>query len=133
MKIVLDTNVLMSGIFFTGPPYRILDAWRKGTIQIVLSSEIIREYLRVSDELSGKYPAIDVQPIMELLVKNSEVIEAEGLPKQVCDDPDDDKFLAAAISGVAKIIVSGDRHLLKVSAYQSIIVLRPKAFVDRYL
>lgn len=52
MKIVLDTNVLISGIFFTGPPYQILKAWRDRKFQIILSAEILFEYRRVAEELS---------------------------------------------------------------------------------
>ena len=52
MKIVLDTNVLVSGIFFSGPPYEILKAWRDGRIGLVISTEILTEYQRVADELA---------------------------------------------------------------------------------
>jgi predicted nucleic acid-binding protein len=51
----------------------------------------------------------------------------------VCEDPDDDKFLACAIAGKSKIIISGDTHLLKVSGYEGIKVLRPRKFFDEYL
>jgi putative PIN family toxin of toxin-antitoxin system len=44
VRVVLDTNVFISGIFFAGPPYRILEAWRDGTIQLVVSQEILEEY-----------------------------------------------------------------------------------------
>ena len=133
MKIVVDTNVLVSGIFFTGPPHRILQAWKDGKLQIVLSADIIDEYLRVSEALSGKFAGVDAQPILELLIKKAEIVQPKRLPEPVCDDPDDDKFLAAAISSGAKIIISADRHLLTVSGYQSISVLRPKTFEERYL
>ena len=133
MKIVLDTNVLVSGIFFTGPPYRILDAWRRGTVQIVLSGEILDEYNRVLDELSSKFEGIDVHPVLELLLKASEIVEGEALARPVFDDPDDDKFIAAALSGGVDIIISGDKHLLKISGYSGITVFRPRAFVERYL
>ncbi|MCF8079818.1 MAG: putative toxin-antitoxin system toxin component, PIN family [Desulfobacterales bacterium] len=133
MKIILDTNVLVSGIFFTGPPHLILEAWRRGVFQIILSGDIILEYLRVSDELAQRFSGLDVQPILELLIGRSDIVDPEPLPGPICDDPDDDKFFAAALSSGAKIIVSGDRHLLKVSGYRSITVLRPKAFADRYL
>ena len=55
------------------------------------------------------------------------------LEGQVCADPDDDKFLACALASGARIIVSGDKHLVDVSGYRGIEVLRPRAFVDRYL
>jgi predicted nucleic acid-binding protein len=55
------------------------------------------------------------------------------LEGQVCADPDDDKCLACALASGAGIIVSGDKHLVDVSGYRGIEVLRPRAFVDRYL
>jgi predicted nucleic acid-binding protein len=51
----------------------------------------------------------------------------------VCSDPDDDKFLACAIAGGSKIIVSGDKHLLKISGFQGIEILKPQELVNRYL
>jgi hypothetical protein len=62
MRIVLDTNVFVSGIFFTGPPYQILRAWREGRIRIVYSSAIFEECRRVLIELSGQFPQISGQP-----------------------------------------------------------------------
>jgi uncharacterized protein len=96
MKIVIDTNVFVSGIFFTGPPYRILEAWRNGRLQPAISQEIVDEYQSVVDELSKQYPAIDTIPILDFVSKNTKIIMAPSLPEPVCMDPDDDKFLAAA-------------------------------------
>ena len=53
MKVVLDTNVLVSGIFFSGPPAGILRAWSQGKFQLVLSPEILDEYKRVSADVRG--------------------------------------------------------------------------------
>jgi uncharacterized protein len=61
MKIVLDTNVFISGIFFSGPPAQILKAWGDRKIQIILSKEILDEYRRVAYELSSKFPSIDIR------------------------------------------------------------------------
>jgi predicted nucleic acid-binding protein len=55
MKVVLDTNVLVSGIFFSGPPAEILRAWSQGKFKLVLSPQILDEYTRVSAELAGKF------------------------------------------------------------------------------
>jgi predicted nucleic acid-binding protein len=57
------------------------------------------------------------------------VVTAPPLPEQVCEDPDDDKFLACALAGRNKVIVSGDKHMLDVSGYQKIEVLKPRKFV----
>ena len=67
MRIVLDTNVFISGIFFSGPPAQILKAWKDRKIQIVLSKEILIEYQRIGDALSSKYSEIDILPIIDLL------------------------------------------------------------------
>jgi len=133
VRIVLDTNVLISGIFFTGPPYQILKAWRDGKVQVVLSSEIIYEYYRVSNLLKKQFPGIDAEPILNMIAANSDLVQAPALPEQVCDDPDDDKFLACALAGEAKVIVSGDKHLLALSGYRGIAIIRPAKFVDKYL
>lgn len=60
MKIVLDTNVLVSGIFFSGPPHHILEAWQKGKIELVLTMEIVEEYRRVVDHLERQFKGISV-------------------------------------------------------------------------
>ena len=133
MKIVLDTNVFVSGVFFTGPPYQILSAWRKQNLQIIISLEILDEYYRIGEELSVQFPDADLNPILELVTTKAELIEAAKLNETVCDDPDDDKFFACAIAGGVKLIVSGDKHLLKMSGYQGIKVVRPRQFVEEYL
>ena len=58
MRIILDTNVLMSGIFFGGKPSEIIDAWLDGKITYVVSPEIIDEYRRVAARLAEKYPEV---------------------------------------------------------------------------
>jgi len=133
MKIVLDTNVFISGVFFSGPPYQMLKAWRNQEFQIVISPDILDEYHRVGKELSAKFPLVDIDPILKLIIAKAELIEAASLDEAVCDDPDDDKFFAGAIAGKAMLIVSGDKHLLKMSGYQGIEVIRPRQFVDKYL
>jgi uncharacterized protein len=133
MKVILDTNVFISGVFYGGPPNRILNAWRDGKIQLVISHEILREYLRVGEIFADKFPSIELQPILDLVTIEAELHVAEDLSEQVCSDPDDDKFLACAIACGNKLIVSGDKHLLKVSGFQGIEILKPHEFIKRYL
>jgi putative PIN family toxin of toxin-antitoxin system len=133
MKIILDTNVFISGIFFSGPPSRILKAWQNSRLQIVLSQEILNEYQRVAESLAAQFPTIDILPIIELMTIHAQLIDVEDFDLSVCDDPDDNKFMECAIASNSKIIISGDKHLLKVSGYQGITVLKPREFVDSYL
>lgn len=133
MKIVLDTNVLVSGIFFSGPPLEILKAWRERKIQLLLSDEVLDEYRRVAAELGTQFPAIDISSLLDLITVYSNIIEPVTLPEPVCTDPDDDKFIACAIAGKSGIIVSGDKQLLKVDGYRKIRVIKPRDFVEKYL
>lgn len=133
MRVILDTNVVISGVFFTGPPYHILKAWRDGAVHIVVSPEILGEYQRAGGVLAKQFPGVDLDPILTLLAAEAELIVAPSLPEPICDDPDDDKFLACALASKTKIIISGDKQLLRVSGYRGIEVIRPRTFVDEYL
>ncbi|MFQ5637455.1 MAG: PIN domain-containing protein [bacterium] len=55
------------------------------------------------------------------------------MPEQVCEDPDDDKFLACAHATETRFVVSGDKKLLAVSGYTDVKVIQPRNFVDKYL
>ena len=132
MRIVLDTNVFVSGIFFTGPPYQILRAWRDRKIELVVSPEILEEYQRVSDILGRRFPEVDVGLLIDLLIVEATVVLAPVLPEQICADVEDDKFLACALASNASIVVSGDKHLLDVSGYRGIRVLNPRGFIDEF-
>ena len=92
MKLVMDTNVLISGLFFSGPSYSILDAWRRGAVQLVVSPAILVEYLEVSERLAGQFPEVDPRPLMDLLMARSTVVDASELPCQICTGPDEDNF-----------------------------------------
>ena len=70
----------MSGIFFTGPPYEILSAWRDGRVRLVVTLEIVREYEAVLERLQTQYPAVDATDVLALIVADAEVIAALALP-----------------------------------------------------
>ena len=133
MRVVLDTNVLISGIFFSGPPAKILLAWRNGKVQLVVSTEILKEYHEVGKRLSHRYAGIDMGPLFMLLARNAELVEAAPLPAPVSNDADDDKFLACALASGTQVIISGDDDLLTVSGYRNLRILTPRVFVDTYI
>jgi len=133
VRVILDTNVFVSGVFFSGPPYQILEVWRDGGLHMVISQDILDEYRRVGKILSGQFPAIDLLPIIELVTVEAEIFPSHTLSEPVCDDPDDDKFLACAIASKCKLIVSGDKHLLQVSGFKGIDIIKPRDFIDNYL
>jgi len=133
VRIVVDTNVFISGAFFSGPPFQILQAWRDRRIQIALSQEILQEYQRVAETLAAKHPGVHLDSVLDLLSIKADLFSSPDLPNPVCQDKADDKFLACALAAGARTVVSGDRHLLKVDGYRGIEVIRPREFVQRYL
>lgn len=133
MKVVLDTNVLVSGIFYSGPPSVILRAWKQGKFRLVTTLLILEEYRAIATRLGERFPGIDIIRIIDLVLVESELCRPVSLAHPVCEDPNDDKFIAAAISGKANIIVSGDKHLLRITGYHGIRVVTPREFIERFI
>jgi len=119
MKVVIDTNVFVSGIFWNGPPADIIRAWYRKD-----------EYARVAYGLAKKYSDINVAPYLELIPIYGQVVADKKLPEPVSRDPNDDKFIACAFNAKAKVIISGDNDLLDVGTYQDIELVTPKAFIS---
>jgi putative PIN family toxin of toxin-antitoxin system len=131
MRAVLDTNIVMSGIFWQGTPSKILEAAFGQKFRLILSLQIIQEYKRILQLMESKYPSVTAgSDILDKLIVGADIVSTTLLSKAVCSDPDDDKFLEAAIAGHAKYIASGDRALLKTNGYASINVIPATAFLS---
>jgi putative PIN family toxin of toxin-antitoxin system len=111
VRVVLDTNVLVSGIFFGGVPAEILRAWSNERFELLVSPRILDEYRRICRELGDSYPkaAATYPSILERIAGAALIVPDERLEAPVCDNPYDDVFLAVAGAGRASINVSGDR------------------------
>jgi len=133
VRVVLDTNVLISGIFFSGPPAKLLAHWRERNFTTVISEPIVLECIRVAEEISQKFPQIKITEILERFILNSEIVDTGDLKITECEDPDDNKFLECAIAGNCDIIVSGDKHLLKITEYRGVKIIKAREFLDNYL
>ena len=129
MKVVLDTSVFVPGVFFPGPPREVLRLWRDGEIELALSAEILEEYRRVGRALAKPFPNTDLEPVLDLVSAEGSLVEAPPLDEAVCEDRADDKFLACALASECETIVSSDRHLLKVSGYRGVRVMKPSAYL----
>jgi len=115
-RVVVDTNVLVSGLLFNGKPGELVKLWKKGRIVPLCSKGIVKEYLRVlaypKFQLSGS--EIDFLLAHEILPYFEVLTVKPGKPF-VTMDPSDDKFIWCAIKGCAEVIVSEDEHLLNLS------------------
>ncbi len=129
-KAVFDTNILVSGQFWKGPPYRCLVAAEAGLVLLVLSDPITSE---LREKLTEKFdvPAAEADAIIERLKARAENVPAQGRSGWVKQDPDDDKFIDAALTAGATIIVSGDRHLLDLGTVEGIEIITARHFLDR--
>jgi predicted nucleic acid-binding protein len=95
--------------------------------------EILAEYREVALRLSRRYEGIDISPLLDLIAVHAHLVQAAALPAPICADPKDDIFVACALAARTRIILSGDKHLLAVSGYAGLQVLRPKLFVEQFL
>ena len=103
MRVVLDTNILVSGTGWrNGPPAKVLDAWAAQAFTVVISNEIFQEYRRILTDFAERYKGIVIEPLLENIVAKALLIEPEPLAGQICSDPNDDIFIAAAMAGRAK-------------------------------
>jgi putative PIN family toxin of toxin-antitoxin system len=135
VRVVLDTNVVVSGIFFGGVPGQILSAWVAGELLLMLSPGILDEYRRVGYELGIRHPEVTAsfEAVLSLIAMNAMIVDATPLDEPVSADSDDDMFLAAALASKTRIVVSGDQDLLRASGWRGIVVLTPRQFQNHYL
>jgi putative PIN family toxin of toxin-antitoxin system len=133
LVVVLDTNVWVSGVFFQrGIPAAILRAWRDRRFEIVVTVETLDELetqLREKVTRFGAEPALATEWITYVKTYARVVPTTEAV-RGVCRDPDDDKFLTAALSSGVSCIVSGDRDLQVLGEYQGVQVLSPREFAE---
>ena len=137
-KVVLDTNVYISGLVFGGVPAQILAAAVGGVFTLCVS-EMIRE--EVASTLTEKFhwsaDRIDsgCQPLWEV----AELVETTSTLQISTADPDGDRILECAVDAGADVIVTGDDHLLRLNnqpmhpAISRIRILLPRDFVDEYI
>lgn len=104
MKVILDTNVLMSAIFWKGIPGKILELWSDNLFSLVVSEEIFAEYKEVAEILQKRYKSNNIDSLLNFIAVNAYFIHPYAIDYPRCTDPDDDKFLAAAVSAKAKYI-----------------------------
>jgi putative PIN family toxin of toxin-antitoxin system len=126
------SSVFVSGIFFSGPPHRILGAWRDGRVRIVYSPAMAEEYQRVLAELSQEFSQINGQPFLDLLAHWGELIQPRPVASPICRDPEDVKFIDCLLWSGAHCLVSGDRDLLE-ARIEKALILSPRQFCDQYL
>ena len=132
MKIVIDTNVLISAAFFGGVPKKVIDLVIEENVAAYTNEDILAEYADTAFDMVAKKKGHLNQELFERFMSQVEVIDAVAVV-EVCRDPDDNKFIACAVDAKAIYIVNGDKDLLTVGNYAEIEIVTAKDFYERYL
>ena len=134
MRIVLDANVFVSALIAAkGAPARLLDYWRKGKFDLVVSAAILGELERVLHypRLQNQYSLPDeaIQRFVHLLQARAIIVAPSEEISVIDRDPTDNRYLECATHGEAEYIISGDHHLLDLKEYEGIRILAPLEFL----
>ncbi len=118
-RIVVDTNVLVSGLGRPGRSYG-----GQGRLRIIATHAILQEYIRVLAYPKFKLTKTEIRGLLdEVILPLIEVVRVDAVPAIIAADPSDDQFLAAAVAGSADAVVSGDKHLLGLKSYRGIPII----------
>ena len=131
MRIVIDTNVIASAMFFGGRPGELLDLVLHHHVEAVTTDKILAEYQATITYLLNRYggehlriSAIPIFAAMEVIPQTENI--------HVCRAPDDDKFISCAVDGKCIYIVSGDKDLLSLEHYENVEILTVAQFLDKF-
>ena|SRR5687767_3994212 len=136
MNIVLDTNTVISGLFWKGAPRQLLDLARSGTFTLFTSPELLAELADVlgRKKFSTRLAQVDTS-IEELVLGYASLtitVRPDKIDPVIKVDPDDDKVLACAKIANAEVIASGDSHLLDLNEYEGIKIVTVNQLLEQY-
>ena len=132
IKVVIDTNVVISALLFGGLPGELIDRWKSKIIAPLASKEIIEEYIRVLAYPKFELSTQEIEYILyQEILPYFEIVTSHPHENIVHADPKDDKFVHCALSGNAKFIISGDDHLLSLESFETVRILSPLEFLKK--
>ena len=130
MRVVLDTNVLVSAILLKGRLSTFQELWKGGTLSPLLSKETFQEFKTVLGYPKFSLSADEIKAIIEdEILPYFEVIVIKEKIEGVCRDPNDDMFLTVAVNAKARYVVTGDKDLLAIRKYKSIAIVSPQEYL----
>ncbi|NOZ76827.1 MAG: putative toxin-antitoxin system toxin component, PIN family [Euryarchaeota archaeon] len=129
MRVVYDTNTYISGIFWKGPPRKLLKAAATGKVELFISEAILREIKKV---LKNDFDVDEPQlgKIVTNIAKTATTLKVNRKVNAVKADPSDNKILACALKCHADYIVSGDHHLLSLNEYKGIKIIKARSLLE---
>jgi uncharacterized protein len=130
LRVVLDTNVLVSGLVFPGGrPETVYLLVLEGSFELVTSVPLLTELGRILTEKFGQDDRAAREAVGQV-AGAADVVEPHEEVDEIDDDPDDNRVLEAALAAHADVIVTGDRHLLTLEAWRGIRIQTPASFLE---
>ena len=129
MRVLLDTNVLVSAILFGGVPRQLLEAALAGALDLITSQPLLAELETVLTR-KFEFPSSMAASIRAELEALSELVEPVKI-KRVTRTSADDVVLATAVAGAAEALVTGDKELLRMESYEGILIQSARDLIDR--
>jgi len=129
VRVVVDANLLLSGLLWHGPPHAVVEQIRAGTLILISSPVLLADLAEVIAR--PKFAAVlarsatDPARMLAELRRLAEIVDPPPLPAPISRDPDDDAVLALAVGSQADLIISGDADLLVLAAYAGIRIVSP--------
>jgi putative PIN family toxin of toxin-antitoxin system len=131
LRVVLDTNILISAILFGGKPRQILENAIRGEIRLCISEPILEELKGVLQRSKFDYSPEMIQVILTELTGVADFVNPSESINVVLEDPEDNRILECAVEAEASYIITGDFHLLKLRKYRNIKVVNAVAFLEK--
>lgn len=133
IRVVLDTNILVTALLFKGELSRIVEGWQRGKIVPLISKETFVELKTVLEYPKFSLSHAEIESIIEQeILPFFEVVKISHPVRGLYRDPEDDKFISCAIAGEADFIVTGDKDLLDLRKYQSIKMIQASDFLNLF-
>ena len=129
LRIVPDTNILISAFIVEGNEYRLIEKCFKREILLITSADVIDEFKEVALRPKFGFTEEEVDDFVNALIEAAEVVMPKEGVSGVCRDPDDNKLLAAALEGEADYIISGDKDLLTLKRFRNVRVATAAEFL----
>ncbi|MBR4374986.1 MAG: putative toxin-antitoxin system toxin component, PIN family [Treponema sp.] len=131
MKIVIDTNVVTSGLFFGGRPRELLDMLLQNEFESFVSDKIVAEYQEIFDRMRAKYQVKQGNVTLPNVLSKCTSVEPTR-EINVCRDPDDNKFIECAVEAKCIYIVSGDKDLLTLEHFEDVEIVTVAEFFEKF-